>query len=140
VFVGEADGPTKRDLFRRASCIIMPISWDEPFGLVMAEALACGTPVIVFNRGAASEIVKHGETGFVVETIGEMIDAVDRVHTIDPHYCRKDVAERFDGSVMARRYLEIYDAILDRTALARTLARSSNGHRDTAGLSPTHAA
>jgi glycosyltransferase involved in cell wall biosynthesis len=140
VFVGEADAQTKRDLFRNASCVIMPIGWDEPFGLVMAEALACGTPVIVFNRGAASEIVKHGETGFVVENIGEMIQAIDRLHTIDPYYCRRDVAERFDASVMARRYLEMYSSILAQTHVTPLVPLPSNGKRETAELSPTHAA
>lgn len=112
VFVGEADGAMKRDLYRRAACVLMPIVWDEPFGLVMAEAQACGTPVIAFNRGAAPEIVRHGETGFVVETVDEMVEAVGQIGHIDPRACRRHVEERFDGPIMAQRYLQIYEAIL----------------------------
>src|SRR5207237_7407858 len=67
VFKGEADATLKRELYRDASAVLLPIQWDEPFGLVMPEAMACGTPVIVFNRGAASEIVEPGKTGFVVD-------------------------------------------------------------------------
>jgi glycosyltransferase involved in cell wall biosynthesis len=112
IFKGEADSVLKRELYREASCVLMPIEWDEPFGLVMPEAMACGTPVIVFNRGAAPEIVEHGETGFVVDTLDEMVCAVGRLQTIDPAYCRARAEQRFDAPIMARRYLEIYESII----------------------------
>jgi glycosyltransferase involved in cell wall biosynthesis len=139
-FIGEADGDRKRDLYRSAYCVLMPLMWDEPFGLVLAESMACGTPVIVFNRGAAPEIVEHGETGFLVDDVDEMAHAVSRIGTIDPAYCREHVKRRFDAPVMARRYVEIYESILQSHARAPQAAVSSNGSRQTEELSPTHAA
>jgi glycosyltransferase involved in cell wall biosynthesis len=138
VFEGEADAVLKRRLYRDAACVIMPIQWDEPFGLVMPEAMACGTPVIVFNRGAAPEIVQHGETGFVVDTLDEMVDAVSRTHTIDPAFCRLRAQQRFDAPIMARRYIDIYESILERGH--RVPAMSSNGAGMAKELSPTRVA
>jgi glycosyltransferase involved in cell wall biosynthesis len=141
VFMGEADGAMKRELYRSALCVLLPIIWEEPFGLVMTEAMACGKPVIVFNRGAASEIVDHGETGFLVENVDEMVRAVDEVRTIDPAYCRAQVKRRFDAPVMARRYVEIYEEILgvERTVTAPP-AVSSGRTKEAESLSPSHAA
>ncbi len=119
-FAGEANAATKRDLYRRASCVLMPIVWDEPFGLVLVEAQACGTPVIAFSRGAAREIIRDRETGFVVDTVDEMVEAVRHVGEISPVECRQHVERRFDGPLMTDRYLQIYDAILKgRPAEAR---------------------
>ncbi len=112
VFVGEADSRMKRELYRNAYCVLAPIIWDEPFGLVPVEAMACGTPVIAFGRGAVPELVRHGETGFVVDTLDEMTAAVDRVPEIDPRACREHVARKFDAPVMAEDYLRVYEAIL----------------------------
>jgi glycosyltransferase involved in cell wall biosynthesis len=140
IFVGEADGALKRELYRSAFCVLMPIMWDEPFGLVLAEAMACGTPVIVFNRGAAAEIVEHGETGFVVDDVDEMTHAVSRVGGIDPAYCRAHVKRKFDAPVMAQRYVEIYQSILETSRMTHRVAVSSNGAAATEKLSPTHAA
>lgn len=139
IFEGEADARLKRDLYRSAACVLMPITWDEPFGLVLTEAMSCGTPVIVFRRGAAAEIVEHGETGFVVANVDEMVDAVGAIHTLDPAYCRARMEERFDAPVMATRYLEIYRSILGVRDRARPVAVPSNAARD-ANLSPTAAA
>jgi glycosyltransferase involved in cell wall biosynthesis len=139
-FLGEADGALKRELYRSAFCVLMPIMWDEPFGLVLTEAMACGTPVIVFNRGAAVEIVENGETGFLVDNVDEMARAVDRVSTIDPAYCRAHVKRRFDAPVMARRYVDIYRSMLETGAITPQVAVSSNGRGEAEKLSPTHAA
>jgi len=111
-YVGEADGPRKRELYRRASCVILPILWEEPFGLVMPEAMACGTPVIVFNRGAASEIVADGITGYVVNDIDEMVAAVKKLDRIDPCQCRRHVEQHFDAPRMVDDYLKLYEIIL----------------------------
>jgi len=143
IFRGEADAALKRELYRDASCVLMPIQWDEPFGLVMPEAMACGTPVIVFDRGAAAEIVEHGETGFVVDSVDQMVDAVDRVHTVDPDFCRARAEERFDAPIMARRYLEIYESMIEARRLQPAAAISSNGAHAVergAELSPTRVA
>jgi glycosyltransferase involved in cell wall biosynthesis len=114
VFVGEADAKMKRELFKAASCVLMPITWEEPFGLVLAEAQACGTPVITFNRGAAAEIVQDGVTGFVVDSVDEMVAAVARVNEIDPVACRQHVERHFDRKAMAESYLRVYQSILER--------------------------
>jgi len=143
IFRGEADAALKRELYRDAACVLMPIQWDEPFGLVMPEAMACGTPVIVFNRGAASEIVEHGETGFLVDSVDEMVDAVDHVHTIDADFCRTRAEERFDAPIMARRYLEIYQSMIESRRLQPATTTSYNGANAAerlAELSPTRVA
>jgi len=111
-FVGEADATLKRELYRRAKCLLVPLQWDEPFGLVMIEAMACGTPPIAFNRGAASEIICHRETGFLVPGLDEMIDMIDRVDQIDPVACRAAVQARFSPCALADRYLALYEKIL----------------------------
>jgi glycosyltransferase involved in cell wall biosynthesis len=80
---------------------------------VLAEAQACGTPVITFDRGAAPEIVLDGETGFVVDTVDEMVEVVGRLREIDPAQCRKNVERRFDAPIMARSYLAAYKRILE---------------------------
>ena len=133
----------KRELYREASGVVMPIEWDEPFGLVMPEAMACGTPVIVFNRGAAPEIVEHGETGFVVDTLDEMVQAVAKLHTVDPAYCRARAVQRFDAPIMARRYLGIYESIIEARrpwAATATPAPGSYVAERAEELSPTRVA
>ena len=82
---------TNARLLVRAGGLLMPIEWAEPFGLVMIEALATGTPVIAFDRGAAAEIVVDGENGFLVSDVDGMVAAIDRLHEIDPHHCRRSV-------------------------------------------------
>lgn len=131
VYVGEADAEMKRRLYKEASGLLMPILWEEPFGLVLAESQACGTPVIVFNRGAAPEIVLHEETGFVVDTVDEMANAVSRLGEISPEACRRNVAENFDNSTMAMRYLQLYERILTTGAVTKGPGR--NGGRNGAG-------
>ncbi|HET9476904.1 MAG TPA: glycosyltransferase family 4 protein [Dehalococcoidia bacterium] len=120
-FVGEADSRTKRALYRDAHALLMPITWDEPFGLVLAEAQACGTPVITFDRGAAAEIVSHQRTGFVVSDVDAMSEAVPLVKEIDPARCREHVESHFDGPIMARNYLRVYQSIIEDRPLARTV-------------------
>jgi glycosyltransferase involved in cell wall biosynthesis len=110
-FLGEV-GYEKRELYANARCLLVPICWEEPFGLVMAEAMACGTPVIAFNRGSAPELVVHGETGYIVRDVDGMAEAVGRLDRLDPYRCRRHVAEHFDAPIMVERYLDIYHRIL----------------------------
>ena len=112
-FVGEVDYFQKRELLSRAQCLVAPITWAEPFGLFMAEAMACGTPVVVFNRGSASEVVDHGVTGFLVSTLEEMTNAIKNVRHIDPARCREHVELRFDVPRMVDNYLLAYQLILE---------------------------
>jgi glycosyltransferase involved in cell wall biosynthesis len=114
VFFGEANAVEKRELYRKAHCLLMPLTWEEPFGLVMPEAMACGTPVVAFRRGAAPELVAHGRTGFVVDTIEEMVDAVGQIGTIDPAACREHVRAHFTPSIMAHRYAQVYEELVAR--------------------------
>ncbi len=110
-YVGEADAGTKRDLYSRARFLLAPITWEEPFGLFLAEAMACGTPVIAFNRGAAPEVIEDGVTGYIVEDIEAMVDAVLRIDRIDPASCRKRVEDRFNVERMTDDFLAAYEAI-----------------------------
>jgi glycosyltransferase involved in cell wall biosynthesis len=116
-YVGEADYDVKRRLFSSASCLLAPLTWDEPFGLFMAEAMACGTPVIAMRKGSAPEVVRHGETGFIVDDVDGMVDAVSRIGEISPQACRQQVAERFSIGRMTDDYLAAYH----RIAATRTL-------------------
>ncbi len=113
-YVGEADYRRKRELLAQAYCLLAPITWPEPFGLFFVEAMACGTPVVVFNKGSAPEVVSHGETGFVVNTMNEMVDAIDNVHQIDRKRCRKHVEKRFDVPRMVDDYLAAYKRVLSK--------------------------
>ena len=113
VWLGEADSAMKRDLYRNACCLLMPLRWEEPFGLVMTESLACGTPVIAFGRGAAPEIIQQGETGFIVQNAEEMVTAVGDVKRIDPAACRADIQLRFGPRALVQGYVNVYERLLD---------------------------
>jgi glycosyltransferase involved in cell wall biosynthesis len=105
----------KVDLMGRARAVLFPIDWDEPFGLVMTEAMACGTPVIATPRGAVPEVVVHGETGFIVpveEYADAAAEAIGRVGDIDPKACRKHVEERFSSEAMVSAYEAVYERVL----------------------------
>jgi glycosyltransferase involved in cell wall biosynthesis len=120
----------KRELYAGARVLLTPIDWEEPFGLVMPEAMACGTPVVAFARGAAPEIVVNGETGFLVRTIDEMVEAVRHVDEIDPWRCREHVERHFDAPVMASGYLAAYERILETARAEHTV----EGTRQPTGL------
>jgi glycosyltransferase involved in cell wall biosynthesis len=122
IFVGEADATRKRELYRTAYCLLMPLAWEEPFGLVMPEAMACGTPVIAFRRGSAPELIRHGVTGFVVDTVEEMAEAVQQIGSIDPRQCRDHVKANFAPEIMTAEYLRVYDEILDRPRWTKSVA------------------
>jgi glycosyltransferase involved in cell wall biosynthesis len=109
-YIGEV-GEEKGDLFAGASAFLMPIRWPEPFGLVMTEAMACGTPVIAFPEGSAPELVLDGETGFVVGDEHEMAAAIGRVEEIDPARCRDSARERFDVTSVAEAHEHAYGNI-----------------------------
>jgi glycosyltransferase involved in cell wall biosynthesis len=114
-FVGEVGGARKQHLFANAFAFLMPIAWPEPFGMVIVEALAAGTPVLAFAHGAAPEIVQHGVNGFLVEDEHEMAAMVEKAGQIDPAMCRKS-AERFSPDRVAAGYEDVYRQALDRTS------------------------
>jgi glycosyltransferase involved in cell wall biosynthesis len=118
VFYGEADALQKRELYAKARCLLLPLQWDEPFGLVMPEAMACGTPVVAMRRGSAPEIVEHGRTGFVVDTVDELVEAVAALDEIEAEDCRKHVAAEFAPEAMTEAYLEMYARVIAASAAA----------------------
>jgi glycosyltransferase involved in cell wall biosynthesis len=110
-YVGEVGGAGKRSLFANARGLLMPIRWDEPFGMVMVEAMACGTPVIAFPEGAARELVVEGTTGFLVEDERAMAQAIGRLPTIAARGCRAWVAAHCDIGVVAAAYERTYQSV-----------------------------
>ena len=111
-YIGPVNDAQKNELLGCAAALLMPILWDEPFGIVMAEAFACGTPVVAFLRGAAPEVVDHGVTGFLGRNLPELIDGVDRIGIIDRRSCRAVAEARFGAETMISNYLECYDATM----------------------------
>jgi glycosyltransferase involved in cell wall biosynthesis len=121
-FVGEIGGSVKLDAFAGARALLMPIRWEEPFGMVMVEALACGTPVIAFPEGAARELVCDGQTGYLVQDEQAMAAAVSRLPHIVPRDCRAWVAEHCDIDVVAAAYEQTYRSVA-YARVAEALAR-----------------
>lgn len=126
VDVGVADAASKRRLLAGAQCLVFPVCWDEPFGLVMTEAMACGTPVVALARGAVPEVVAHGRTGFVVERPEELAQAILRVGELDARTCRAWVGERFSLEAMCHGYERVYRTVL-RARVAVSLSRPATG-------------
>ncbi len=107
-YVGVLNDEQKDHYLGMAKAFLFPIEWEEPFGIVMVEAMACGTPVIGFERGSVSEVVDEGITGFKVDTKEEMIKAIAKVHTIDRAECRRSALAKYDISVIANDYLSLF--------------------------------
>ncbi len=106
-------GPQKRDvLLRNARALLHPIHFNEPFGLSVVEAMACGTPVIAFPRGSMPEIIRHGYNGFLPRSLDEFIACVHDIDRIDRRHCRRTVEERFTQEIMVENYIRVYDTIL----------------------------
>jgi glycosyltransferase involved in cell wall biosynthesis len=114
-FIGEINERQKSEFLGEASCVLFPIDWPEPFGLVMIEAMACGTPVIAFRRGSVPEIIEDGVTGAIVETEDEAIAALPRVLALDRRKIRRRFEQRFDAARMASDYVDVYKMLLART-------------------------
>jgi len=109
IYIGEIGGYKKKSEFlKNALALLNPIKWEEPFGLVMPEAMACGTPVIVFDRGSAKEIVKDGKTGFIVKDINQAVKATKKIDKIKREDCRKRVEEKFSKKRMVEEYEKVY--------------------------------
>jgi glycosyltransferase involved in cell wall biosynthesis len=107
-YLGELGDREKNDLLGDARAVIFPIDWPEPFGLIMIEAMACGTPVIAYHRGSVAEIIDEGVTGFIVDDIEDATRAVARAGEIDRTRCRQVFEQRFDATRMAHDYVELY--------------------------------
>jgi glycosyltransferase involved in cell wall biosynthesis len=107
-YVGPVNDAQKNELLGRSLAFLMPILWDEPFGIVMAEAMACGTPVLGLRRGAVPEVVDDAATGFVVDTMDELVAASQRVQVIDRAACRARVEQLYSDEAITDGYIEIY--------------------------------
>ncbi|MCB1169501.1 MAG: glycosyltransferase, partial [Leptospiraceae bacterium] len=118
IYIGELNSAQKKVWFMHAKATLFPVEWGEPFGLVLVESMACGTPVIAFRRGSVPEIVSHGHTGFVVDTSQEMARAVQGLSIIDRRDCRAEAEERFSLTVMAENYVKKYQQLLERKVYA----------------------
>jgi hypothetical protein len=112
--VGEVGGPAKDEFLGQALALLFPIDWPEPFGLVMIEAMACGTPVIAYRNGSVPEVMNDGVTGFVVSNQDEAIRAVSRVPSLSRRKCRRVFEERFSVQRMTQDYLAVYEDMLQR--------------------------
>jgi glycosyltransferase involved in cell wall biosynthesis len=113
-YIGEVGKKRKVQLLKNALALLAPIQWEEPFGLFMTEAMACGTPVIAFKRGSVPEIVKNGKTGFVVKNIQEMVRAIKKINQIDRKKCRERVIKKFSVEVMTTGYEKVYYKLLKK--------------------------
>ena len=111
-YLGEVSHGTKVELLQDARATLFPIDWEEPFGLVMIESMACGTPVIATNRGAVPEVIEHGLSGIIVESYREMADALEAADALDPLECRRYVEERFSPERMVDDYVRAYRAAM----------------------------
>jgi glycosyltransferase involved in cell wall biosynthesis len=118
-FIGEIGAAEKRDFLGHAHALLFPIDWAEPFGLVMIEAMACGTPTIAYRSGSVPEVITDGVSGFIVETIDEAVDAVGRLHEIRREECRASFESRFTVERMARDYVKLYERLIAETEGAR---------------------
>jgi glycosyltransferase involved in cell wall biosynthesis len=110
-FIGEIGYPEKNEFLGNALALLFPISWPEPFGLVMIESLACGTPVIAYPRGAVPEIIQDGRSGFMVEDARGAAGAIARISQINRGECRRSFEERFTSTRMANEYLALYERL-----------------------------
>jgi glycosyltransferase involved in cell wall biosynthesis len=107
-------GPDQRSRLLGSACALLhPIGFNEPFGLSVIESMACGTPVIAFNRGSMPELIQNGKSGFLVNTVAEAVEAVARIDEIDRVWCRRHVEKHFTVEHMTREYLQVYEMILE---------------------------
>lgn len=113
-FIGEVDEQRKRELMAGAYALTFPIDWPEPFGMVMIESLACGTPVLALKRGSVPEVLRHGITGWVGETVDDLVAAVPRIKELDRSICRQAAEARFSVAAMADGYEQVYRRVMAR--------------------------
>jgi len=128
IYIGEVNSEQKKLWYQHARATLFPIQWGEPFGLVLIESMACGTPILAFNKGSVPEIVVDEKTGFVVDSLNAMIGALDRIDSIDPRECRKHVQNHFSITNMAYKYSELYQQIIDNHKILYNCNRLSTGY------------
>ena len=120
-------GPVERNrLLGKACALLHPIQFDEPFGLSVIESMACGTPVVAFDRGSMPELIENGKNGFLVNTVDEAVERVARIQEIDRADCRRHVEQHFTVDRMINEYIQVYQMILQKGPLMKTT--SSHHH------------
>ncbi len=107
--------PQRVDLFKDAKATLFPITWEEPFGLVMTESMATGTPIIATRRGSVPEVIKNGKTGFIVNNTKDMVKAVSKISKISRRACRKHVEDNFDIEQMLDGYEKVYKKLIKKS-------------------------
>lgn len=113
-YIGIVNNEQKRNLFQTAKATLFPIKWEEPFGIVMAESLACGTPVIAFERGSVPEVIKNGENGFICKTVKEMADCIPGLKELEESEIRGDAIERFSRQKAASQYIGVFSSLINK--------------------------
>jgi glycosyltransferase involved in cell wall biosynthesis len=126
-FIGEIGEEEKEEFLGNACALLFPIDWPEPFGLVMIEAMACGTPVVALRRGSVPEVLDHGITGFICDSMDEAAEATQLVQTLDRRRCREVFEARFSAARMARDYVKIYERLI-RKAVEPAVLMPLNGY------------
>ena len=134
-YVGPVNMKQKLSLLGRARGFLNPIEWEEPFGMVMIEAMAMGCPVISFPRGAAPEIIVHGQTGFLVPNIHEMVQSVPKIDEIDRTVARSHVEHNFSAYAMAKKYLQVYEKVIAMSKVESVHGKSEATTREEATMS-----
>jgi len=120
-YEGNLSGQKKLKFISQAKALLFPIDWEEPFGMAIIEALACGTPVVAMNKGAIPEIIIHGVNGFLANNEEEFAEYMDRIHEIDPEACRASVVARFSASKITKEYINRYEEVIRRTKIAKNI-------------------
>lgn len=113
-YIGKISGQAQKKMFSRAKALLFPIDWEEPFGMAVLDALASGTPVVAYKRGAMPEIISHGVNGFLAKDYDEFKMYMKRIDEINPEECRKSVDENFSTLIMAKNYLKLYRRVIKR--------------------------
>lgn len=132
-FLGEIGERDKQELLGGALALVFPINWPEPFGMVMVEAMACGTPVIAYGRGSVPEVIDDGVTGLVCDGVDRAVAAVGRIHELSRAACRRMFEQRFTAARMASDYTAVYHRMLQRRASRELRATGTQGERDDHG-------
>jgi glycosyltransferase involved in cell wall biosynthesis len=136
-FIGEIDESDKADLLGGAVALLFPIDWPEPFGLVMIEAMACGTPVIAYRRGSVPEVIQENVSGFIVDTIEEAVTAVQRIAHLDRAVVRGEFERRFTAERMAHDYVDMYQQLLSVRTRPEQVAMLNGSRKGWQGVRPS---